>query len=63
MCIVLQHRTLIGFVGTLSFDFQLGIVLFLSVFLGLTLHLTYRSSAKNQPDLPPISQTPPEGGK
>jgi len=32
-----------------SFDFQLGVRLFLSVILGLALHLTYRSSAKNQP--------------
>jgi hypothetical protein len=37
------------YVGPLSFDFQLGVELFLSVILGLALHLTYRSSAKNQP--------------
>lgn len=37
------------YVGPLSFDFQLGVVLLLSVILGLALHFTYRSSAKNQP--------------
>lgn len=37
------------YVGPLSFDFQLGIGLVLSIILGLALHLTYRSSAKNQP--------------
>ena len=37
------------YVGPLSFDFQLGVGLFLSVVLGLVLHLAYRSSAKNQP--------------
>lgn len=37
------------YVGPLSFDFQLGVGLFLSVILGLALHLVYRSSAKNQP--------------
>lgn len=37
------------YVGPLSFDFQLGVGLFLSVILGLALHFTYRSSAKNQP--------------
>jgi hypothetical protein len=37
------------YVGPLSFDFQLGVVLFLSVILGLALHVVYRSSAKNQP--------------
>jgi L-cystine uptake protein TcyP (sodium:dicarboxylate symporter family) len=37
------------YVGPLSFDFQVGIGLLLSVILGLALHLTYRSSAKNQP--------------
>jgi len=37
------------YVGPLSFDFQLGVGLFLSIILGLALHLAYRSSAKNQP--------------
>lgn len=37
------------YVGPLSFDFQLGVGLVLSIILGLALHLTYRSSAKNQP--------------
>lgn len=37
------------YIGPLSFDFQLGVGLFLSVILGLALHLVYRSSAKNQP--------------
>ncbi|NGZ04640.1 MAG: hypothetical protein CV090_16490 [Nitrospira sp. WS238] len=37
------------YVGPVSFDFQLGVGLLLSVILGLALHLTYRSSAKNQP--------------
>lgn len=37
------------YVGPLSFDFQLGVGLFLSVILGLALHFAYRSSAKNQP--------------
>lgn len=37
------------YVGPLSLDFQLGVALFLSVILGLALHLVYRSSAKNQP--------------
>jgi L-cystine uptake protein TcyP (sodium:dicarboxylate symporter family) len=37
------------YVGPLSFDFQLGVGLFLSIILGLALHLVYRSSAKNQP--------------
>lgn len=37
------------YVGPVSFDFQLGVGLVLSVILGLALHLTYRSSAKNQP--------------
>lgn len=37
------------YVGPLSFDVQLGLGLVLSVILGLALHLTYRSSAKNQP--------------
>ena len=37
------------YVGPISFDFQLGVGLLLSVILGLALHLTYRSSAKNQP--------------
>jgi multisubunit Na+/H+ antiporter MnhF subunit len=37
------------YVGPLSFDFQLGVGLFLSVILGVVLHLAYRSSAKNQP--------------
>ena len=37
------------YVGPLSLDFQLGLGLILSVILGLALHLTYRSSAKNQP--------------
>lgn len=37
------------YVGPLSFDFQLGAVLLLSVILGLALHLAYRSSARNEP--------------
>lgn len=37
------------YVGPVSFDFQLGVGLVLSIILGLALHLTYRSSAKNQP--------------
>ncbi len=37
------------YVGPVSFDFQLGAGLLLSVILGLALHFTYRSSAKNQP--------------
>ncbi len=37
------------YVGPLSLDFQLGLGMILSVILGLALHLTYRSSAKNQP--------------
>lgn len=37
------------YVGPLTFDVQLGLGLILSVILGLALHLTYRSSAKNQP--------------
>jgi hypothetical protein len=37
------------YIGPLSFDFQLGVGLFVSVILGLALHLTYRSSAKNEP--------------
>jgi L-cystine uptake protein TcyP (sodium:dicarboxylate symporter family) len=37
------------YVGPLSFEYELGVGLFLSVILGLALHLTYRSSAKNQP--------------
>jgi hypothetical protein len=37
------------YVGPVSFDFQLGVGLVLSVILGVALHLTYRSSAKNQP--------------
>lgn len=37
------------YVGPLSFGFQLGIAIFLSVILGLALHVAYRSSAKNQP--------------
>ncbi len=37
------------YVGPLSFDFQLGVALFLSVILGLALHLAYRSSARNEP--------------
>lgn len=37
------------YVGPVSFDFQLGAGLFLSIILGLALHFTYRSSAKNQP--------------
>jgi hypothetical protein len=37
------------YVGPLSFDFQLGVGLVLSVILGLALHFAYRSSAKNQP--------------
>lgn len=37
------------YVGPLSFDFQLGVGLFLSVIFGLALHVAYRSSAKNQP--------------
>ncbi len=37
------------YVGPLSFDFQLGVGLFLSIVLGLALHRAYRSSAKNQP--------------
>lgn len=37
------------YVGPLSLDFQLSVGLFLSVILGLALHLAYRSSAKNQP--------------
>lgn len=37
------------YVGPLTFDVQLGFGLVLSVILGLALHLTYRSSAKNQP--------------
>ena len=37
------------YVGPLTFDVQLGLGLVLSVILGLALHLTYRSSAKNQP--------------
>lgn len=37
------------YVGPLSFDFQLGVALLLSVILGLALHLAYRSSARNEP--------------
>ena len=37
------------YVGPLSFDFQLGVGLFLSVVLGLALHFAYRSSARNEP--------------
>lgn len=37
------------YVGPLSFDFQLGMALLLSVILGLALHFAYRSSVKNQP--------------
>lgn len=37
------------YIGPLSFDFQLGVGLILSVILGLVLHFAYRSSAKNQP--------------
>ena len=37
------------YVGPLSFDFQLGVGLFLSVILGLALHFAYRSSARNEP--------------
>ena len=37
------------YIGPLSFDFQLGVGLILSVILGLALHFAYRSSAKNQP--------------
>ncbi len=37
------------YVGPLSLDFQLGVGLFVSVILGLALHLAYRSSARNEP--------------
>jgi hypothetical protein len=37
------------YVGPLSLDFQLGVGLLFSVILGLTLHVAYRSSAKNEP--------------
>ena len=37
------------YIGPVSFDFQLGVGLFLSIILGIALHLAYRSSAKNQP--------------
>jgi L-cystine uptake protein TcyP (sodium:dicarboxylate symporter family) len=37
------------YIGPLSLDCQLGVGLFLSVILGLALHVAYRSSAKNQP--------------
>ncbi|MBX3302233.1 MAG: hypothetical protein KF693_08455 [Nitrospira sp.] len=37
------------YIGPVSFDFQIGVGLLLSVILGLALHLAYRSSAKNQP--------------
>lgn len=37
------------FVGPLSFDIQLGVVLLVSILAGLILYFTHRSSAQNQP--------------
>lgn len=37
------------YVGPLSLDFQLGVGLFVSIILGLALHVAYRSSARNEP--------------
>jgi hypothetical protein len=37
------------FIGPLSLDVQLGLGLLVSVFLGLALHVAYRSSARNEP--------------
>jgi hypothetical protein len=36
-------------IGPISFGAQLAVGLFLSVFAGIALYLTYRSSAQNQP--------------
>jgi hypothetical protein len=37
------------YVGQISFGVQLGLVVVISVFAGLGLYFTYRSSARNQP--------------
>jgi len=37
------------YVGQISFGVQLGLVVVISVFAGLGLSFTYRSSARNQP--------------
>jgi len=37
------------FIGPLSFDVQLGVVLLASILAGLGLYFTHRSSARNEP--------------
>lgn len=37
------------FIGPLSFDVQLGVVLLMSILAGLGLYVTRRSSARNEP--------------
>ncbi len=37
------------FIGPLSFDLQLGVVLITSILTGLALYFTHRSSAQNEP--------------
>lgn len=37
------------FIGPLSFDIQLGVVLLMSILAGLGLYVTRRSSARNEP--------------
>ncbi|MDH4327625.1 MAG: hypothetical protein OEW25_09220 [Nitrospira sp.] len=37
------------FIGPLSFDIQLGVVLLMSILAGLGLYVTHRSSAQNEP--------------
>jgi hypothetical protein len=37
------------YIGPLSFDLQLGVVLIVSILAGLGLYFSYRSSAKNEP--------------
>jgi len=37
------------FIGPLSFDIQLGVVLLMSILAGLVLYVTHRSSAQNEP--------------
>lgn len=37
------------YVGRISFGVQMGLVIVVSVFVGLALYFSYRSSARNQP--------------
>lgn len=37
------------FIGPVSFDIQLGVVLLMSILAGLGLYVTNRSSARNEP--------------